>query len=38
MYKKIEPNNSIFEIAEFQEDKYKFNIVSKILAGDEILL
>ena len=38
MYKKIEPNNSIFESAEFQEDKYKFNIVSKILAGDEILL
>lgn len=38
MYKKIEPNNSIFESAEFQDDKYKFNIVSKILAGDEVLL
>ena len=38
MYKKIETNNSIFESAEFQEDKYKFNIVFEILAGDEVLL
>ena len=38
MYKKIEPDNKIFESNEFQKDKYKFNIVSKILAGDEVLL
>lgn len=38
MYKKIEPDNRIFESSEFQKDKYKFNIVSKILAGDEVLL
>ena len=38
MYKKIEPDNKIFESFEFQKDKYKFNIVSKILAGDEVLL
>ncbi len=38
MYKKIEPNNKIFENAEYQKDKYKFNIVSKILAGEEVLL
>ena len=38
MYKKIEPDNKIFESDEFQKDKYKFNIVSKILAGDEVLL
>ena len=38
MYKKIEPDNKIFDSAEFQKDKYKFNIVSKILAGDEVLL
>lgn len=38
MYKKIEPDNKIFESSEFQKDKYKFNIVSKILAGDEVLL
>ncbi len=37
-YKKIETNNKIFESFEFQKDKYKFNIVSKILAGDEVLL
>ena len=38
MYKKIERNNKIFESTEFQKDKYKFNIVSKILSGDEVLL
>lgn len=38
MYRKIEPDNKIFESVEFQKDKYKFNIVSKILAGDEVLL
>ena len=38
MYKKIEPDNKIFESPEFQKDKYKFNVVSKILAGDEVLL
>ena len=38
MYKKIETDNKIFESFEFQKDKYKFNIVSKILAGDEVLL
>ena len=31
MYKKIEPNNKIFESAEFQEDKYKFNLIFQIL-------
>lgn len=38
MYKRIEADNKIFESAEFQKDKYKFNIVSKILTGDEVLL
>lgn len=38
MYKKVEPDNKIFASDEFQKDKYKFNIVSKILAGDEVLL
>ncbi len=38
MYKKIEPNNKIFKSTEFEKDRYKFNIVSKILAGDEVLL
>ena len=38
MYKKIERDNKIFESPEFQKDKYKFNIVSKILSGDEVLL
>ena len=38
MYRKIEPNNKIFKSTEFEKDKYKFNIVSKILAGDEVLL
>lgn len=38
MYKRIEPNNKIFESTEFQKDKYKFNIVSKILVGDEVLI
>lgn len=38
MYKKIESNNLIFESEKFQKDIYKFNIVSKILAGDEVLL
>lgn len=38
MYKKIEPNNKIFQSEEFLKDKYKFNIVSKILAGEEVLL
>ena len=38
MYKKIDPDNKIFESPEFQKDKYKFNVVSKILAGDEVLI
>lgn len=38
MYKKIEPNNKIFKSVEFKKDKYKFNLVFKILAGDELLL
>ncbi len=38
MYKKIKPNNKIFQSEEFLKDKYKFNIVSKILAGEEVLL
>lgn len=38
MYKKINPDNKIFNSPEFQKDKYKFNIVSKILAREEVLL
>lgn len=38
MYKKIEPSNNIFKCDEFKKDKYKFNIVSKILSGNEVLL
>ena len=38
MYKKIEPNNKIFENAEFQEDKYKFNLILKNLPSPELEL
>ena len=38
MYKKINPDNKVFDSAEFQKDKYKFNIVYKILTKDEVLL
>lgn len=38
MYKKIEPNNKIFKCDDFKRDKYKFNIVSKILSSNEALL
>ena len=38
MYKKIERDNKIFNSEEFLKDKYKFNIVTKILTGDEVLL
>ncbi len=38
MYKRIEKDNKIFESPEFKKDEYKFNIVSKILSGDEVLL
>ena len=36
--KKIKRDNKIFQSDEFQKDKFKFNIVSKILSGDEVLL
>ncbi|MBQ3408100.1 MAG: hypothetical protein IJH12_02705 [Clostridia bacterium] len=38
MYKNIERDNKIFTSKEFLKDKYKFNIVTKILTGDEVLL
>ena len=38
MYKKIEPNNQIFESAEFQKDKYKFNLIFKNLPSPELEL
>lgn len=38
MYKKIEPDNKIFDIAEFQKDKYKFNIILKNLPSPELEL
>lgn len=31
MYKEIKPNNAIFKSKEFQEGKYKFNIILKNL-------
>lgn len=38
MYKKIEPNNKIFENVEFQKDKYKFNLIFKNLSSPELEL
>ena len=38
MYKRIEKDNKIFESPEFKKDEYKFNIVSKILSGDEVFI
>ena len=38
MYKKIEPDNKIFESAEFQKDKYKFNLIFKNLSSPELEL
>ena len=38
MYKEIKPNNAIFESKEFQEDKYKFNIILKNLPSPELEL
>ena len=38
MYKKIEPNNKIFENPEFQKDKYKFNLIFKNLTSPDLEL
>ena len=38
MYNNIERDNKIFTSKEFLKDKYKFNIVTKILTGDGVLL
>ncbi len=38
MYKKIEPNNKIFNSPDFQKDKYKFNIILKNLPSPELEL
>lgn len=38
MYKKIEPNNRIFESNEFQKDKYRFNLIFKNLPSPELEL
>jgi len=38
MYKKIQPNNEIFNSKEFQKDKYKFNLILKNLPSPELEL
>ena len=38
MYKKIEPDNKIFECEDFQKDKYKFNLILKNLPSPELEL
>ena len=38
MYKKIEPNNKIFENPEFLKDKYKFNLIFKNLTSPDLEL
>lgn len=38
MYKKIEPDNKIFESVDFQKDKYKFNLILKNLPSPELEL
>lgn len=38
MYKKIKPDNKIFKSSEFQEDKYKFNLILKNLPSPDLEL
>ena len=38
MYKVIKPDNKIFESADFQRDKYKFNLIFKNLSSPELEL
>lgn len=38
MPKRIDKNNKIFNTSEYQKDKYKFNLITKILKGDNTLL